>query len=221
MDYGRPDAEIVSIKIKRARALKDWTQNDLAEAVSRHVNTVNGWENGKLPERAALLFLAETLDQDVEALVGNLPLVEPNVRVDPELADRYTSGYVEGMRSAHKDVRTDLLPVIEKLESDLREVRAEWEEDFSKLQATIHEVSLGWPKKTRERLAEVLRERDVPEEIMNSIVDDIALLLDSYMRGDRAAKKITALDIDDAMREEIMKYVERERRSTRKRTSEG
>ncbi len=62
-------AEILVNRLREARALRGWTQADLAERVGVTRKTINTVENGVfVPSTTLALKLARTLETTVEAL---------------------------------------------------------------------------------------------------------------------------------------------------------
>ena len=86
-------------KLKEARKLKYKYQQEFADAIGAKVETVRNWEQGwYLPEMGTLFKICDTLDCDIDYLIGRL---EERNRTIKEMA-AYTGLSEDAVKALHK-----------------------------------------------------------------------------------------------------------------------
>ena len=89
-------AEIIGIRVQAARKECGLTQEQLAEAIGKTVETVSNIERGvKLPGLLTLYAISEALDVELAALIGNMKKRSRSHQQAYAAAISFINGYSE------------------------------------------------------------------------------------------------------------------------------
>lgn len=82
---GKELKSLIATRIKAARQAKGVTQEELAEAIDRTVETISNLERGKsLPSLQTLMIIANALDMSISELLEDAEAPPPPARVRAE-----------------------------------------------------------------------------------------------------------------------------------------
>ncbi len=104
-------------KIKRLRDAQNLTQEQLAELVGVHTNTISSWENGTIPNMARVIKLANALHTTTTYLLDEGNDTEPPEEIHPlSILTAPTSDDSNCLVVSNKDVYAKLPNTPEGLE---------------------------------------------------------------------------------------------------------